>query len=301
MISNTQGGKLNRGLTVIDTGLSLLQRPLDDNEFHHLGILGWATEIFQASYLVWDDIMDSSEYRRGKPCWYRQEKIGLTAVNDAAMLHSSIFRILRKHFRTHPAYCGLLELLQEASFRTELGQLCDTHVRSMDDMTSEMYSSIAINKTAFYSFFMPVALALHFLQRASEVNLKQAERILLPMGEYFQIQDDYLDLFGNPEATGKVGTDIQDNKCSWIIVQALQRCNDDQREVLFSSYGQKGDMHEARVKQVFDQIYMEEVYRQFEDAKINELQTEICRIDEGVGLRKEVFTLLLSKIMHRTK
>lgn len=158
--------------------------------------------------------MDSSEYRRGKPCWYRQEKIGLTAVNDAAMLHSSIFRILRKHFKTHPAYCGLLELLQEASSRTELGQLCDTHVRNMDDMTSEMYSSIAINKTAFYSFFMPVALALHFLQRASEVNLKQAERILLPMGEYFQIQDDYLGLFGNREATGKVGTDIQDNKCS---------------------------------------------------------------------------------------
>lgn len=60
-------------------------------------------------------------------------------------------------------------------------------------------------------------------------------------------------------------------------------------------------MHEARVKQVFDQIYMEEVYWQFEDAKINELQTEVCRIDEGVGLRKEVFRLLLSKIMHGTK
>lgn len=216
------------------------------------------------------------------------------------MLHSSIFRILRKHFKPHPAYCDLLELLQEASFRTELGQLCDTHVRGMADMTSEMYSSIAINKTAFYSFFLPVALALHYLQRASEVNLKQAERILLPMGEYFQIQDDYLDVFGNPGVTGKVGTDIQDNKCSWIIVQALQRCNNDQREVLFSSYGQNGGTHEAKVKEVFRQTDMEKVYRQFEDAKINELQTEICRIDEGMGLRK-VFTMLLSKIIHRNK
>lgn len=301
LISNTQGGKLNRGLTVVDTGLSLLQRPLSDDEFHHLSILGWATEIFQASYLVWDDIMDSSDYRRGSPCWYRQEGVGLTAVNDAAMLHSSIFRILRKHFRTHPAYCDLLELLQEASFRTELGQLCDTHVRGMNDMTSEMYSSIAVNKTAFYSFYLPVALALHYLQRAREVNLKQAERILLVMGEYFQIQDDYLDVFGDPEVTGKVGTDIQDNKCTWIIVQALQRCTDDQRQVLLSSYGQKGDTHEARVKRVFGQIDMEKVYRQFEDTKINELQAEIGRIDEGMGMRKEVFTMLLSKIMHRNK
>lgn len=245
--------------------------------------------------------MDSSEYRRGKPCWYRQEGIGLTAVNDAAMLHSSIFRILRKHFRDHPEYCGLLELLQDAAFRTELGQLCDTHVRGMDDMTSEMYSFIAINKTAFYSFYLPVALALHYHQRATEENLKQVERILLPMGEYFQIQDDYLDVFGEPEVTGKVGTDIQDMKCTWIIVQALQRCSDGQWQVLFSSYGQKGDAHEARVRQVFGEIGMEEIYRQFEDAKINELQAEIGRIDEGMGLKKEVFTMVLDKIMYRDK
>lgn len=45
-------------------------------------------------------------------------------------------------------------------------------------------------------------------------------------------QDDYLDLFGDPKITGKIGTDIQDNKCSWLVVQCLQRASPEQRQIL---------------------------------------------------------------------
>jgi len=45
-------------------------------------------------------------------------------------------------------------------------------------------------------------------------------------------QDDYIDCFGDPALTGKVGTDIEDNKCSWLIVQALARATGDQRLTL---------------------------------------------------------------------
>lgn len=46
------------------------------------------------------------------------------------------------------------------------------------------------------------------------------------------LQDDYLDCFGAPEVIGKVGTDIQDNKCGWLVVQALKRATPEQRQVL---------------------------------------------------------------------
>ena len=72
-----------------------------------------------------------------------------------------------------------------------------------------------------------------------DVNLYQkAREILLIMGEYFQIQDDYLDCYGAPAVIGKIGTDIEDNKCSWLVVQALARVNPKQRELLEANYGE---------------------------------------------------------------
>lgn len=59
-----------------------------------------------------------------------------------------------------------------------------------------------------------------------------AQKICLEIGEYFQVQDDFLDCFGDPGVIGKVGTDIQDNKCSWLVVKALDVATMDQKTIL---------------------------------------------------------------------
>ena len=66
----------------------------------------------------------------------------------------------------------------------------------------------------------------------SQPAFDQAASILLPMGEYFQIQDDYLDCYGDPKVIGKIGRDIEENKCSWLVVQALLKATPDQKKIL---------------------------------------------------------------------
>ncbi|KAG5940632.1 hypothetical protein E4U53_007556 [Claviceps sorghi] len=304
--TNTLGGKCNRGMSVPDSVSLLLGRPLDEQEYFHAATLGWMTELLQAFFLVSDDIMDSSITRRGKPCWYRHEGVGTIAINDAFILESGIYVLLKKYFRSHPAYVDMLELFHETSFQTEMGQLCDLLTApvdkvALDNFSMTKYRFIVIYKTAYYSFYLPVALALHQLNLATPKNLKLAEDILIPLGEYFQIQDDYLDNFGLPSHIGKIGTDIKDNKCSWLVNQALEMATPEQRKILEDNYGQKSDEKEAVVKKLYEDLRLKERYEAFEEKRGAEIRAMIDGIDESEGLKKGVFLAFFNKIYKRSK
>jgi len=263
-------------------------------------------ELLQAFFLVSDDIMDSSKTRRGQPCWYLMPNVGMIAINDAFMLESSIYLLLRKYFRQEKYYVDLMELFHEVTFQTELGQTCDLltapedHV-DLDNFSLEKYTFIVIYKTAYYSFYLPVALALYFAGYATPKNLQQAEDILIPMGEYFQVQDDFLDNFADPSVLGKIGTDIQDNKCSWLINQALKSCNTEQRQILEDNYGRKDAECEKKVKKVFNELDLQGTYGKYEEQRVGELREKIAELDESEGLKKEVFEEFLRKIYKRSK
>ena len=113
-----------------------------------------------------------------------------------------------------------------------------------------------------------------------------ASSILLPLGEYFQIQDDYLDFAGTPEQIGKIGTDIVDNKCSWCINTALAAASPEQRAVLDVNYGKKDAECEKKVKEIFNAVGVHEKYSAYEEASYKRVMGLIETIPEG-GLGKD--------------
>lgn len=171
---------------------------------------------------------------------------------------------------------------------------------------------IVIFKTAYYSFYLPVALAMYMCnvptsyatpggtQRPYEIALS----ILLPLGKYFQVQDDFLDYYADPETLGKIGTDIIDNKCSWCINTALKTTSPAQRAILYENYGRKDSAKEAKVKEVYKEIDLEGKYKEYEEGVVTQIKSMIEQIPETKGegfLRREVFTSFLDKIYKRSK
>ncbi|KAL0056950.1 Farnesyl pyrophosphate synthetase [Marasmius tenuissimus] len=348
---NVPGGKLNRGLSVVET-VEILKgrRPLSEEEYFKAAVLRWCVELLQAFFLVADDLMDSSITRRGQPCWYRvekPEKVGNIAVNDCTMLEAAIYYLLKKHFRKDSYYVDLLELFQESAHLTEMGQLLDLITASensvdLNTFSMKKYSLIAVYKTAFYSFYLPVALAMRICgipnsypdpdpsnTRSKVKPYEIANSIFLSLGEYFQIQDDYLDFAGTAAQIGKVGTDIVDGKCSWVINTALSLATPEQRRVLIENYGVKPSKEEQaracnwlgstseevqaylgeaekKVKAVFEDIGIRQKYLELEEGRYNHLMNMINAISEGPRghegvLRREVFVNFLNKIYRRQK
>lgn len=138
--------------------------------------------------------------------------------------YSSLIPFVRYDLNDLHLFFALCVLTQcgcvQATNRTQMGQMLDlmsephheaSQVSSEEvfqRFTMNVYEKIAHYKTGFYSFYLPVAFGMILCNHASDANLRVAREISMLMGVKFQMQDDYLDCFGNPEIMGKVGTDI---------------------------------------------------------------------------------------------
>lgn len=111
-------------------------------------------------------------------------------------------------------------------------------------------------------------------------------------------QDDYLDCYGSPEVIGKIGTDIQDNKCSWLVVQALDRATPKQRKVLEDHYGKHDEASVKKVKQLFAEMDLEALFLKYEEESYARIQALLSAAQD---LPTEVFEFLLRKIYKRSK
>lgn len=301
---NVPGGKLNRGLSVVDSYKLLKEgRELTSDETFLACALGWCIEWLQAYFLVLDDIMDGSHTRRGQPCWFRLPKVGMIAANDGIILRNHIPRILKKHFRDKPYYVDLLDLFNEVEFQTASGQMIDLITTFVGEKDLSKYSlpqhrRIVQYKTAYYSFYLPVACAL-LMSGENLDNHNDVKDILIEMGIYFQVQDDYLDCYGDPEVIGKIGTDIEDFKCSWMVVKALELCNKEQQKLLYENYGKQDPACVAKVKELYKVLKIQDVFLEFEKKSYGKLNKSIeAHPSKAV---QAVLKSFLSKIYKRQK
>ncbi|KOC62899.1 Farnesyl pyrophosphate synthase [Habropoda laboriosa] len=301
---NVPVGKKNRALTVIHAYKLLSSSDqLTEENIRLARILGWCIELLQAFFLVIDDIQDQSKMRRNQPCWYLNNGIGLAAVNDGIMLKMCIYRLLRKHFKSKDCYLNLIELFLDSTWKTLMGQCLDLlstnfgKKSNLDLFTMDRYNSIAKYKTAYYSFVLPTTAAMCLANIKDSEMYRQAKTILLEMGHFFQVQDDYLDCYGDSETTGKIGTDVAEGKCSWLVVVALQRATQEQRKVLEECYGQSDIDKVNRVKQLYNELGLPNTYTIYEEETYNLLNTHIQQVSRG--LPHDFFFKLLHRVCRR--
>ncbi|KOB57504.1 Farnesyl diphosphate synthase 3, partial [Operophtera brumata] len=185
-------------------------------------------------------MMDGSSTRRGMPCWYRLPNVGLGAINDSILIHCSIYETLQANFSKTP--------------------LC-VDISDYSMFTIDRYYSIVKHKTSYYTFKLPVSLGYLLANNADKNTHKKVEEVCLDLGKLFQIQDDYLDCYGDESVTGKIGTDIQEGKCSWLAVNALKHCDETQRATFVENYANKDPANVDNIKRLYEELRIPDLYK----------------------------------------
>ena len=136
-----------------------------------------------------------------------------------------MFRLLHKVI-TDPQRCfAVISVFEQIKFRTEIGQMLDLNTVDQETrklnykwiwvypfttrfFNSEYYMEIITNKTAYYTIFLPIYLGLVLCDcDISTLQSPLLKEICTVLGQYFQIKDDYLDVFADPSVLGKVSVD----------------------------------------------------------------------------------------------
>ncbi len=178
-----------------------------------------AVEVFHNFSLVHDDIMDDAPLRRGKATVHEKWDINTGILSGDAMLINS--------YQFFEGYDGivfknLVQLFSKTAIEVCEGQQYDVDFETRDDVTIPEYLKMIEYKTAVL-----VAAALKMgavIAKTSEQNEDLIYEFGRNLGIAFQLQDDYLDAFGDPETFGKqVGGDIIENKKTFLYLKSLEK------------------------------------------------------------------------------
>lgn len=187
-----------------------------------------AIEMFHNFSLIHDDIMDNAPLRRGKKTVHEEWDINTGILSGDAML------ILAYQFfecYEPKKFQELAKLFSETALQVCEGQQHDMDFETRDDVTLPEYINMIDYKTAV---LVGAAMKMGaIVAEASEADKENIYEFGRNLGIAFQLQDDYLDIFGNPETFGKqVGGDIISNKKTFLYLTAVSQGSSKQAEEL---------------------------------------------------------------------
>jgi geranylgeranyl diphosphate synthase type II len=230
--------------------LTLMSAEVFDADYKKALPAALAVEVFHNFSLIHDDIMDDAPLRRGNVTVHEKWDINTGILSGDAMLILA-YQYFEKY---EPAiFRELAKLFSKTALEVCEGQQWDVDFETRTDVSIPEYLKMIQYKTAVL-----VAAAMKMgaiIAETSEDNANLIYDFGLNLGLAFQLQDDYLDAFGNPETFGKqVGGDIIENKKTYLYLKALEFASNDQANKLvelFSIHPQDSSDKIEAVKEIF--------------------------------------------------
>ncbi len=187
-----------------------------------------AVEVFHNFSLVHDDIMDDAPLRRGKETVHEKWDINTGILSGDAMLILA-YQLFENY--ENDVFRKLAQLFSKTAIEVCEGQQYDIDFETRNDVTIPEYLKMIEYKTAVL-----VGAAMKMGAIVAKASEKDAEGIYnfgRNLGLAFQLQDDYLDAYGDPETFGKqVGGDIIENKKTYLYLKAYENSSEDDQESL---------------------------------------------------------------------
>ncbi len=278
--------------------LTLMSAEIFDVSYEKALPAALAVEVFHNFSLVHDDIMDDAPLRRGNTTVHEKWDINTGILSGDAMLILA-YQYFEKY---EPViFRDLAKLFSKTALEVCEGQQWDVDFESRNDVTVPEYLKMIEYKTAVL-----VAAAMKMGAIIAETSTENADLIYdfgLNLGIAFQLQDDYLDAFGDPETFGKqVGGDIIENKKTYLYLKGMEFANGvDKQELadLFSVQMEENEAKIAQVKEIFlnsgaakatqkaIEAYTFKAFETLEKMDINSEKKNILRVfGEGLMGRK---------------
>lgn len=174
-------------------------------------------EMYHNFTLLHDDVMDNSDTRRGRPSVYARWDVNTAILSGDTMLTLAgqlISEVADKHLRK------VLDAFNAMAVRVDEGQCLDMDFEKRDDVTIDDYIRMIKDKTG--ALIGASAMIGAIIGGASDEDAARMYEYGMMLGVAFQIQDDWLDVFGDSNTFGKpIGGDINNNKKSYLMLCAL--------------------------------------------------------------------------------